>query len=93
MARLGIANGAIERITISKDKMFHPANDKVLMEIRASGDGKDSDWVTYDLAGAIPKLDAPVSGIRVVGEFGGITARRRTRRTPMIASMAKTRRK
>jgi tetratricopeptide (TPR) repeat protein len=71
MAKLGIANGAIERITISKDKMFHPANDKVLMEIRASGDGKDSDWVTYDLAGAIPKLDTPVSGIRVVGGNSG----------------------
>jgi tetratricopeptide (TPR) repeat protein len=67
MARLGIAHGEIVRITISKDKMFHPANDKVLIEIRASGDGKDSEWVTFNLAGAIPKLDAPVSGIRVVG--------------------------
>jgi tetratricopeptide (TPR) repeat protein len=67
MARLGIAHGEIVRITISKDKLFRPGNDKVLIEIRASGDGKDSEWATFDLDGAAPKLEAPVSGIRVVG--------------------------
>ena len=70
MAKLGITHGAIERITISKDKMFFPRNDKVRMEIRASGDGKDSEWVTFDLAGGIVKLDAPASGI-FVGAPGG----------------------
>ena len=70
MARLNITTGEIVRITISKDKMFHPANDKVLLEIRASGDGKDSEWVTFDLAGTTPKLDTPVSGIRVIGPQG-----------------------
>ena len=67
MARLGITHGAIVRITISKDKMFHPSNDKVLVEIRASGDGKENEWVTFDLAGSPPKLQTPPSGIRVVG--------------------------
>lgn len=66
VARLGITHGAIVRITISKDKMFQPGNDKVLIEIRASGDGKEDEWVTFDLAGSIPKLDTPPSGIRVI---------------------------
>ena len=70
--------------------MFHPANDKVLMEIRASGDGKETDWVTYDLAGAIPKLDAPVSGIRVVGANKGARATPQDRQD---CAHAKTRRK
>jgi tetratricopeptide (TPR) repeat protein len=74
MARLNITTGEIVRITISKDKMFHPTNDKVLIEIRASGNGKDSEWVTFDLAGTVPKLAAPVSGIRVVGPQGNVTA-------------------
>lgn len=72
MARLNMTHGAIERITISKDKIFRPANDKVLIEIRASGDGKDSDWVTFDLTGVIPRLDPPISGIRVVGPQGNV---------------------
>jgi hypothetical protein len=57
MTRLGMPNGKVERITISKDKMFHPRNDRVLIEIRASGDGKDTDWVTFDLTGAVADPD------------------------------------
>jgi tetratricopeptide (TPR) repeat protein len=70
MARLNIAHGAIDRITFSKQKPFYPSNDKVLIEIRASGDGKDSEDVTFDLAGTIPRLAAPASGIRVEGPRG-----------------------
>lgn len=71
LTRLGITTGKVVRITISKDKMFHPGNDKVLIEIRASGDGKENEWVTFDLAGTVPKLDTPASGIRVVGPNTG----------------------
>jgi tetratricopeptide (TPR) repeat protein len=74
MAKLGIAHGAIERITISKDKMFHPRNDQVLMEIRASGDGKDNEWVTFDLTGAVAKLDKAASGLFVGAPGGGAAA-------------------
>jgi len=78
MARLNITHGEIVRITFSKDKQFHPANDKVLIEIRASGDGKDAEWVTFDLAGNIAKLDTPASGIFVGGPGG-------TRRVPVTS--------
>ena len=71
LTRLGITHGEVVRITLSKDKMFHPGNDKVLIEIRASGDGKENEWVTFDLDGTVPKLDAPASGIRVVGPNTG----------------------
>src|SRR5205814_5731653 len=70
MARLGIARGTIERITISKDKTFHPRNDKVLIEIGVSGGGKQSEAVAFDFTGGIPKLDVPASGI-FVGQPGG----------------------
>ena len=72
MARLNIDNGEIVRITFSKDRTFYPSNDRVLIEFRASGDGKDSEEVTFDLTGAIPKLDTPASGIRIVGPQGTI---------------------
>jgi tetratricopeptide (TPR) repeat protein len=71
LANLGIAHGAIERITISKDKMFHPHNDQVLMEIRANGDGKENEWVTFDLTGAVAKLDKGASGLFVGAPGGG----------------------
>lgn len=70
MARLGIVHGKIERITFSKDKMFHRGNDKVLVEIRASGDGKNLDFVTFDLAGNLPQF-RDTSGIRIVRPNAG----------------------
>jgi tetratricopeptide (TPR) repeat protein len=74
LASLGIAHGAIERITISKDKMFHPGNNQVLMEIRANGDGKENEWVTFDLTGAVAKLDKGANGIFVGAPGGGQSA-------------------
>jgi len=48
--RLGMPNAAIDRITISKQKLFMPRNDRVLIEIRAE-EGKRGGRVVYDLAG------------------------------------------
>jgi hypothetical protein len=50
LARLGMANATIDRITISKQKLMMPRNDRVLIEIRAE-EGKRGGRVVYDLAG------------------------------------------
>lgn len=50
LARLGMANATIDRITISKQKLQMPRNDRVLIEIRAE-EGKRGGRVVYDLAG------------------------------------------
>jgi hypothetical protein len=50
LARLGMADAKIDRITISKQKLMMPRNDRVLIEIRAD-EGKREGRVVYDLAG------------------------------------------
>jgi hypothetical protein len=58
LARLGLAEGKIERITISKQKMFMPRNDRVLIEVRASI-GNRQGWVVYDLSGKAVDMTPP----------------------------------
>ena len=50
LTRLGLADGKIERVTISKQRLFMPRNDRVLIEVRAES-GKREGRVVYDLAG------------------------------------------
>ncbi len=50
LARLGMADAKIDRITISKQKLMMPRNDRVLIEIRAE-EGKRGGRVVYDLTG------------------------------------------
>jgi tetratricopeptide (TPR) repeat protein len=64
-----VTDDKIDAISITKDRQFYPRNDKVLIEIRMAGDGKDFQEMTFDLSGAVAKLDAPASGI-FVGEPG-----------------------
>src|SRR4051794_18011144 len=67
LSRLAIQNGRVIRLTFSKDKVFRPGNDKVLIEIRVAGDGSDRRWVNYDLTGNVVGTENAVkSGIRVV---------------------------
>ena len=67
ISRLAMQNGRVIRLTFSKDKLFRPGNDKVLIEIRVAGDGPDHQWINYDLSGnAVENENAVKSGIRVV---------------------------
>jgi tetratricopeptide (TPR) repeat protein len=65
LTKLGAGYGKIDAISFTKDKVFYPDNDRVLIEIRAAGDGDSSDNVIFDLAGGFAKLDGPSSGIRI----------------------------
>jgi hypothetical protein len=58
LTRLGLADGKIERITISKLRLFMPRNDRVLIEVRAEA-GKREGRVVYDLNGKIVDTDKP----------------------------------
>jgi hypothetical protein len=58
LTRLGLADGKIERITISKQKLFMPRNDRVLIEVRAEA-GKRDGRVVYDLGGKVVELVKP----------------------------------
>ena len=67
VSRLGMQNGRVIRLTFSKDQVFRPGNDKVLIEIRVAGDGPDHQWINYDLSGnVVGNENAVKSGIRVV---------------------------
>ena len=58
LARLGLAGGKIERITISKQKLFMPRNDRVLIEVRAESGNRDG-RVVYDLNGKVVDIVMP----------------------------------
>jgi tetratricopeptide (TPR) repeat protein len=62
MARWGIANGHVSRITISKDKMFHASNDRPLIEIRVAGEDDKDQWLYFDFAGNVADPDRPAGG-------------------------------
>ena len=67
LSRLKVPNGRIIRLTFSKDRVFRPDNDTVLVEIRVAGDGSDHEWIDYELSGKVAATDNMVkSGIRVV---------------------------
>lgn len=58
------ANAQVDRIEISKDKPFHPSNDRVLIDIHTEIPGqREGDFATYELSGAIARLDAPRSNL------------------------------
>lgn len=58
LTRLGLADGKVERITISKQKLFMPGNDRVLIEVRAES-GKRGGRVVYDTAGKMVDIVRP----------------------------------
>ena len=58
LTRLGLTDGKIERVTISKLRLFMPRNDRVLIEIRAEA-GKREGRVVYDLNGKVVDIDKP----------------------------------
>ena len=58
LARLGLADGTIERITISKQKLMLPGNDRVLVEVRAES-GRRQGRVVYDMAGKVVDIVRP----------------------------------
>ena len=57
--RLKLTNGKIERVTLSRQKNIQPENQKVLVEIRAQGDGDRSGWVNYDPEGNTVSVMTP----------------------------------
>ena len=59
LERLKLSNGKIERITISRQKNMQLGNQKVLIEIRATGDHDKSGWVNYDLQGNVASVMMP----------------------------------
>ena len=76
MSRLAIQNGRVIRLTFSKDKLFRPGNDKVLIEIRVAGDGPDHRWINYDLSGnVVGNENAVKSGIGSFARFRAATRR------------------
>jgi len=58
LTRLGLTGGKIERITISKQKIFMPRNDRVVIEIRAE-EGRREGRVVYDLNGNVVDIVTP----------------------------------
>jgi tetratricopeptide (TPR) repeat protein len=62
MAHWHIANGHVTRITISKDKVFHAANDRPLIEIRVAGEDNNDEWLYFDFAGNVADPDRPSGG-------------------------------
>lgn len=58
LTRLGLADGKVERVTISKQKLFMPGNDRLLIEVRAAA-GKRDGRVVYDLSGKVVEMYKP----------------------------------
>ena len=58
LKRLGLAGGRIDRVTINKQRLFMPDNNRVLVEIRAE-EGKREGRVVYDLAGKVVDIVTP----------------------------------
>lgn len=58
LARLGMASAKIDRITISKQKLMMPRNDRVLIEVRAE-EGRRGGRVVYDLNGKMVDIVKP----------------------------------
>jgi hypothetical protein len=58
LAQLSLPDGKIERITISKQRLFMPRNDRLLIEVRAEA-GKRNGRVVYDLNGKIVDITKP----------------------------------
>lgn len=58
LSRLGLTGGKIERVTISKQKIFMPRNDRVTIEIRAE-EGRREGRVVYDLDGKMVDIVTP----------------------------------
>jgi hypothetical protein len=58
LARLGLTDGAVERITISKQKLMLPDNDRLLVEVRANS-GKREGRVVYDINGKVVAIFKP----------------------------------
>jgi len=58
LSRLGLADGKIERITFSKQKIFMPGNKQVLIEVRAEAGRRDG-RVVYDLNGKVVDVVMP----------------------------------
>jgi hypothetical protein len=58
LTRLGLADGKIDRITISKLRLYMPQNDRLLIEVRAEA-GKREGRIVYDLTGKIVDIDKP----------------------------------
>ena len=58
LGRLGLTDGKVERVTISKQKLFMPRNDRVLIEVRAESGGRDG-RVVYDLSGKPVEIVKP----------------------------------
>jgi hypothetical protein len=52
LARVGLAGGTVERITVSKQKMMLPGNDRVLVEVRVEA-GQRGGRVVYDMTGRV----------------------------------------
>src|SRR5262249_2934125 len=47
LTKLRVHNGRVIRLTFSKDRVFRPDNDKVLVEVRVAGDASDHQWIDY----------------------------------------------
>ena len=58
LTRLDLADGTIDRITISKQKLMLPRNDRVLVEVRAQS-GKREGRVVYDMTGKVVDIVRP----------------------------------
>ena len=58
LTRLGLPDGKIERVTISKMREAMPRNDRVLIEVRAEV-GKRDGRVVYDLSGQVVDIAKP----------------------------------
>jgi hypothetical protein len=58
LTRLGLPDGKIERVTISKQRIEMPHNDRLLIEVRAEA-GKRDGRVIYDLNGKVVEIIKP----------------------------------
>jgi hypothetical protein len=58
LSRLGLTEGKVERVTISKQRLEMPRNDRLLVEIRAEA-GKRDGRVVYDLNGKVVEIIKP----------------------------------
>jgi tetratricopeptide (TPR) repeat protein len=70
LRKVADAKASVERISITKDKLFHPNNDKVLVEIETHSDSGEGDSAAYELSGADAKLEPARSGLFVGGPGG-----------------------
>jgi len=58
LSRLGLVDGKIEMITVSKQKAWLPQNDVVLVVVHAAA-GKRKGGVVYSLDGKVLDIDKP----------------------------------